>query len=251
MIVVTGGTGLLGRRVIERLVTEGQDVRVLSRRPRPAGEGGRYAWATADLGTADGVVHCATAVSRRGEPRLAERLVEAARRAGTAHLVYVSIVGVDRVPLPYYQGKLAAERVIAGSGLPYTILRATQFHDLLRTLFAKAAPLPVLPVPDLCFQPVDVGEVADRLAELATGEPAGRAPDVAGPRVRAARDLAAVFLRATGRRRPLLPVRLPGRVFRAYRAGGHLAPDRAVGTITFEDHLAAHPAPLGSYRGQR
>ncbi|GAA1341010.1 SDR family oxidoreductase [Saccharothrix algeriensis] len=251
-ILVTGGTGVLGRPVVRRLVDAGQEVRVLS---RGAPVDDRHA--SADLATGRGVaralagvdvvVHCATAFGRRAEVALAGTLVRAALGAARPHLVYVSIVGVDRVPLGYYRGKLAAERLIAGSGLPHTILRATQFHDLVRVLLAKGSRLPVLPVPALRCQPVDVVDVAGRLAELAVGSPAGRAPDFGGPETLDARELARSFLRVTGLRKRLAPVRLPGRVFRAYRAGGHLAADHA-GRITFEDHLAAHPDPLGGYR---
>lgn len=253
-VVVTGGTGLLGRLVVERLLNRGREVWVMSRSPRAASGDERHGWAAVDLRSGHGVrevvagmdviVHCATGYGRRPEAQMAGALIEAARLAGRPHLVYISIVGVDRVPLGYYQGKLAAERVIAHSGLPYTILRATQFHGLLRAVFAGAARSPVMPVPGLRFQPIDTGEVADRLADLAAGEPAGRVPDIAGPEVCHARDLARVFLRRVARRRLILPVQLPGKTFRAYRHGGHLAPDHAVGTITFEDYLAAHPAPL-------
>lgn len=261
-ILVTGGTGMLGRLVVERLLDAGREVRVMSRRPQPAHDSARYEWATADLRSGQGageavagatvIVHCATAFGRRPEAQVARTLVEAAKRADQPHLVYVSIVGVDRVPLGYYQGKLTAERLIEDSGLPYTILRATQFHDLIRAVFATAAKAPVIPVPDLRFQSVDVGEVAARLTELALGEPAGRAPDFAGPQVRDARDLARTYLRATGRRRPILPVRWPGTAFRAYRQGAHLAPGHAAGEITFEEYLAAHPDPRSvSYRGRQ
>lgn len=262
-IVVTGGSGVLGAQVVTRLLDAGHEVRVVSRRPRPADATARHGWATADLASGQGVadavagadviVHCATtAVGRKSEIAMTAALVDAARRAGGPHLVYISIVGVDRVPLGYYQGKLGSERLIEQSGLPYTILRATQFHDLLRTVFAVGAKSPVMPVPDVPFQPVDAGEVADRLAGLALGEPVGRAPDIGGPQVRTASQLARVYLRVTGRRRLLLPVRLPGKVFRAYRGGGHLAPEHATGTITFADYLAAHPDPrAGSYRARR
>lgn len=259
--LVTGGTGLLGRRVVERLLAKGGEVRLTSRRPRPADADGRAEWMTADLRSppdvgravpgADVIVHCATVFGRRPEAEVAGRVVEAARLAGEPHLVYISIVGVDRVPLGYYRGKLAAEQLIERSGLPYTILRATQFHALLRVVFAfaYAARSPVMPVPDVAFQPVDVGEVADRLTELAMGEPAGRAVDIAGPHVHSARALARTFLSTVGRRRRVLPVRLPGATFRAYRDGGHLAPERAAGGVTFADYVAAHPAPLTrSYR---
>jgi uncharacterized protein YbjT (DUF2867 family) len=262
-IVVTGGAGMLGAQVVARLLDAGHEVRVVSRRPRPAEDTTRHGWATADLASGQGVadavagadviVHCATTmIGRKSEIALTANLVDAARQAGGPHLVYISIVGVDRVPFGYYEGKLGSERLIERSGLPYTILRATQFHDLLRTVFAIAAKSPVMPVLDIPFQPVDASEVADRLASLALDEPAGRAPDMGGPQVRSARQLAQVYLRATGRSRTLLPVRLPGKVFRAYRDGGHLAPEHATGTITFADYLAAHPNPrAGSYRGPR
>nr|WP_205863221.1 NAD(P)H-binding protein [Planosporangium thailandense] len=259
--MVTGGTGLLGRQVAVRLLAAGREVRVMSRRPRAAHDGGRYEWAIADLRSGRGVgeavagvdviVHCATAFGRGAEVDVARTVVEAAQRADVPHLVYISIVGVDRVPLGYYRAKLAAERLIEHSGLPYTILRATQFHDLVRTMLAAAAKSPVMPVPDLSFQPVDVSEVATRLAELALGDPVAHAPDFAGPQVRAARELAGSYLRATGRRRPILPVRLPGMVFRAYRRGGNLAPEHAAGKITFEECLTRHADPTRvSYRGR-
>jgi uncharacterized protein YbjT (DUF2867 family) len=245
-ILVTGGTGHLGRQVVSRLLTHEVDLRVLSRHAHPATD---HEWATGDLRSGDGVddavadvdviVHCATAFSHAGEVRLAENLVRAAKQAGRQpHLVYISIVGIDRIGLGYYQGKLDTERLLANSGLPHTIQRATQFHTLLDTVFSRAAQLPVLPIPDLRFQPIDAGEVADRLVELAVGEPLGRVDDIGGPQVRTARDLAGAYLHAVERRRSILPIRLPGRTFRAFRAGGNLTPDHAIGTITFEQYLA-------------
>jgi uncharacterized protein YbjT (DUF2867 family) len=155
--LVTGGTGALGRVVVGRLLDAGRGVRVMSRRPRPVENNGRYGWATADLRFGNGVeeavaevdviVHCATAFGRGREVHVARTVVKAAKRAGSPHLVYVSIVGVDRVPFGYYQGKLESERLIERSGLPYTILRATQFHGLVRTMFASMAKAPVMPVP--------------------------------------------------------------------------------------------------------
>ncbi|WP_091614627.1 SDR family oxidoreductase [Amycolatopsis saalfeldensis] len=267
-ILVTGATGQLGRVVLERLA--GERVRALSRRRHTSNaadrngggrggakdpSGGGVDWVVGDLRTgrgintalagADVIVHCAT--DYRREVEAVRTLVEAARWTGMLpHLVYVSIVGVDRVPMGYYRAKLAAEELIAGSGLPYTILRATQFHSLVRTILAGAARLPVLAVPSWRFQPVDVRDVAGRLAELALGEPAGRAPDFGGPEVRPAADLARRLLAASGRSRRVVPFRLPGKLFGAYAAGGNLAPDHADGVITFAQYLAerADPASL-------
>jgi uncharacterized protein YbjT (DUF2867 family) len=165
------------------------------------------------------------------------------------HLVFISVVGADRIPqdgrldrawFGYFGSKLAAERVVEGSGVPWTTLRATQFHDLVLKVVRPMARLPVVPVPrGFRFQPVDTGEVADRLAELALGEPAGLVPDVAGPEVRELDDLVRAYLRIRGRRRVIVPLGLPGRAAAAVRAGAVLAPERAVGRRTWEDFLVS------------
>jgi uncharacterized protein YbjT (DUF2867 family) len=123
--------------------------------------------------------------------------------------------------------------------VPWTTLRATQFHDSLIMVFHAAAKLPVLPVfAGFRFQPVDAREVADRLVELALGEPVGLAPDIAGPEIHPMTELARGYLRAAGKHRPVLPVHVPGGAARAYRAGGNLSPDHAVGTRTWAEFLA-------------
>ncbi|MGW1257543.1 SDR family oxidoreductase [Streptomyces sp. NPDC002513] len=240
-ILVTGGTGTLGRLVTERLRADGHEVRVLARHTQPyavdliRGGSGLEAAVTG----VDTVVHCAS-TPRGGDERAAAHLIEAARRAGVAHLVYISIVGVDAVPIGYYKAKHAVERQIQESGLGWTILRATQFHDLLVRLLEAMGRLPVLMLPaGVSDQPIAVAEVADRLAELAANGPAGRVEDMGGPEVRTLPDLARAWLRATGRRRPVVTVPVPGQALRALRAGGQLTPGNAVGKGTFEEHLAA------------
>ncbi|MFI7613553.1 SDR family oxidoreductase [Nonomuraea terrae] len=253
-ILITGGTGTLGGHIVPLLREAGQKVRVLTRTSRPDADG--VAYVTGDVSTGAGledavagaetVVHCAG--SAKGDEQKAENLVRAASGAGVRHLVYISVVGADRVPVVsgldramfgYFAAKLAAERVVAGSGIPWTTLRATQFHDWIVTTMRMMAKLPVMTTwGGVRFQPVDAGDVAERLAELALGEPAGLVPDIAGPRVYAMEDLARDYLRAAGRRRLVVPVRTPGKAAAAYRAGANLAPDRAVGRRTWEDFLA-------------
>ena len=253
-ILVTGGTGTLGRQVVPRLREAGCDVRVLSRRTREAADGIEYV--TGDLlkdeGTqaaVDGagiIVHCAGGA--KGDDEATRNLVRAASLAGTQHLVYISVVGADRIPIVsgidramfgYFGSKLAAERAVADSGLPWTTLRATQFHDLCLKTAQQMTKLPVIPVPaGFRFQPVDAGEVAARLVELALGTPAGLVPDMAGPRVYRMADLLRGYLQARRKHRLMVPVRLPGKAARAVRAGANLAPERAVGHRTWEDFLA-------------
>ncbi len=240
-ILVTGGTGQLGSAVVAGLRAAGEEVRVLSRRAAPdvvrgdlrTGRGIDSAVAGADV-----VVHCATDFLH--ETTLARTLVEAARWAGAPHLVYVSIVGVDRVPLGYYRAKHETEQLLAASGLPYTIQRATQFHGLVRTLLAGAARLPVVPVPRISFQPVDVRDVAGRLISLVSDEPAGRVADFGGPEILTAAELAGAVGEVSGRVRRIVPLKVPGETFRAYAGGGHLAPEHREGEITFREYLTEH-----------
>jgi uncharacterized protein YbjT (DUF2867 family) len=139
----------------------------------------------------------------------------------------------------YFSSKLAAERVVADSGLPWTTLRAAQFHDLILMVVRALAKLPVVPVPaGFKFQPIDAGDVADRLVELATGTPSGLVPDVAGPRVYETAELVRTYLQTHGKRRPIVRLWVPGKAARAIRAGANLAPERAVGRRTWEDFLA-------------
>ncbi len=134
-ILVTGGTGALGRHVVSALRQRGEEPRVLSRRP---GAGTHVGDLTSGAGVDDAtrgaelIIHAASDFRRRfGKVDIGQtqRLVAAARDA--RHLLYVSIVGIDSIPYPYYRYKLECERVVAASGIPYTILRATQFHELL------------------------------------------------------------------------------------------------------------------------
>jgi uncharacterized protein YbjT (DUF2867 family) len=253
-IMVTGGTGTLGRLVVARLRNTGRSVRVLS---RSAHEGDGIEFVTGDLATGEGVeaavegvevvVHCAG--SAKGDEDKARHLVRAASTAGTRHLVYISVVGADRIPMAgaadramfgYFGSKFAAERAIAESGIPWTTLRATQFFDLSLLTAQGMAKLPVIPVPaGFSFQPVDADEVAARLVELALGAPAGLVPAIAGPRVYDWAELIRGYLRAVGKSRPIIRVPLPGKAAAAIRAGANLAPDRAVGRRTWEDFLAA------------
>jgi uncharacterized protein YbjT (DUF2867 family) len=270
-ILVTGGTGTLGRLVVARLRAAGRDVRVLSRHGNNAKANeldsgiesvsaiefaSAIEFVRADLATGEGVeaavegieiiVHCAG--GQKGDGDKARHLVRAASRMGTKHLVYISVVGADRVQIAsgidramfgYYESKRAAEEVIADSGIPFSTLRATQFHDLILLAIRQLVKMPVIPsLTGTRFQPVDADEVAARLVELALREPAGLVPDMGGPRVYAMTELIRGYLRATHKRRPILQVRMPGKAARSFRAGANLAPEHATGRRTWEEFLA-------------
>lgn len=244
-ILVSGGTGSLGSRVVDRL----RDARIGVQVMTSSGRGGTV---RGDLLTGEGlekavegvdtIVHCASSPlrkTRRVDVEGTKCLLQAASRAGVSHVVFISIVGVDRNPYyPYYRAKLDAEGVVERSGVPWTILRATQFHEfvLKQIRFLKRGPLALVPKGFL-FQPIEIGEVADRLVELALSVPAGRVPDVGGPEVRTVEDLTRSYLQAAGLQKRVLKIPIPGRMARAWRQGAHLAPDHKYGRTTWEEFL--------------
>lgn len=252
-VLVTGGTGTLGRLVVARLHEAGRDVRVLSRHDRDPEPGIEFV--VGDLATGDGIeaavegrdiiVHCAG--SAKGDEAKAQNLVDAASGASARHLVFVSVVGADRIPVVsgvdraiygYFAQKFAAERAVIDCAIPWTMVRSTQFHDLILTTMQQMTKLPVIPVPAVRFQPIDADEVAARLVELALGPPAGLVPEMGGPRVWALEELVRSYLNARGKRRPLLRVRQPGEAARAFREGANLAANQAVGRRTWDEFLA-------------
>ncbi len=257
LIVVTGGTGGLGRRVVSRLRDTGRNVRVLSRHPGDSLEGVEYI--AGDLVTNQGVeaaisgaeivVHCAGVGKIKEDTAQAKNLIAAAKLAGVRHLVGISVVGEERVPVrsavdrlmfAYFASQRAKEQVIEQSALPWTNLRATQFYDgFILAMVRAMSKLPIVPLPaGTRFQPVDADEVADALAQLALGAPAGQVPDIAGPKIYDSESLLRGYLVAIGKRRPILNIRMPGAAAAAIREGANLAPDRAVGRRTWEEFLA-------------
>jgi uncharacterized protein YbjT (DUF2867 family) len=252
-VLVTGGTGLLGRSVVGRLLAAGHEVRVLSRNPSgaPAGLGGADvcrgdlrdpASLPAALSTVEVVVHCATDSRSATDVDIAgtATLARAAAAAGVGHLVHVSIVGVDRVPIRFYRAKREAETTIEEQSIPWTIQRATQFHPFVDGMLARSARLPFIACPrGLRFQPIAVQDVADRLVQHVASGPSGRAPDLGGPQVLSQKELAATWLRARGQRRLLVPVPLPGKLGRAFGDGANLCPEHASGGVSWSDYLDA------------
>jgi uncharacterized protein YbjT (DUF2867 family) len=247
VILVTGGTGTLGRPIVNRLRNDGRDVRVLSRRAGPGrivgdlttGNGIRDALAGVDT-----VLHLATA-SGPGDAAATRILLAAAADAGVSHLIYISIVGIDDIPLAYYREKVECERMIVAARMPHTILRATQFHDLVATIFTAQRYSPVLFAPSISVQPIAATEVGTRLIELADGAPVGRVEDIGGPERMTGRELATAWNEATGSRRAVWPLHLPGKTFQAFAAGHNLVQGEPYGRVTFAEFLAERLGDAG------
>jgi len=189
----------------------------------------------------DVIVHCASSPIRTRQVDVigTERLLRLADRAGVSHVVFISIVGVDQNPyFPFYRMKLETERFVENYPVPWTILRAIPYHEFVLGLIGVLSRLPVMLTPKgFVLQPIDVGEVAERVTELALSEPARRVPDVGGPEVRTFANLTRAYLIATRQRRRIVRVPLPGKMARSFREGAQLAPDGAYGEIRWEEFL--------------
>jgi uncharacterized protein YbjT (DUF2867 family) len=192
------------------------------------------------------VVHAASDTHRMGraDERQTPNLLAAAGGAG--HLVYLSIVGIDAIGYSYYRRKLACERMIEAGHVPWTILRATQFHELLAMVLKPLDRLPVAPLPlDFRFQPIAAAEVAERMAGLVEAGPSGRSPDLGGPEVSTLRELARLWRERRGRQARLLNVPLPGAVARGFRDGRNTCADHSEGQQTWEEFVVGLAGETG------
>lgn len=246
-IAVAGGTGVVGRHVVRELESRGHEPVVLSRSHG------------IDLTTGNGLdealagvavvidVSNTNAMRRRAAVAFFNaatgKLLAAEQRAGVGHHVVLSIVGIDRVPLGYYMGKLRQEKLVLTGQVPATVLRATQFHEFPAQLLQRIPHSPVVPVPRMWSQTVAAREVAGALVEAALDQPAGRLPDLAGPRVERMEDLVRQLVKARGRRRLILPIRVPGKAGRAMAEGSLISARNGLrGTLTFDEWLTTDDA---------
>ncbi|MFC4113928.1 SDR family oxidoreductase [Nonomuraea zeae] len=254
-ILVTGATGTLGSALLPALVKAGHQVRALSRAKRESRGNVEWVWGDliSDAGIADAVrgvdavAHLATS-GRKGRGAVdvpgTRMLIAAAREAQVPHLLFTSVVGTGSAATAYLRYKREAESLVAGSGLGWTVLRATPFHEWLDRRLGELASLPALPVDrSVPWQPVHTGEVAARAAELLSGGPAG-AVEFGGPQVLGTDELVSTWLRARNLRRPRLPVRFPGRRYAVQRAGQFLTDALPKGRITWHDYLFPPPPAL-------
>ncbi|MET7244913.1 SDR family oxidoreductase [Methylobacterium sp. EM32] len=246
-IVVIGGSGLIGRQVTANLRELGHEAVAAS--PSTGvnaltGDGLAEA-----LAGAAAVVDVANAPSFEPESvfdffeRSSRNLLEAGRRAGIRHHVALSIVGTDRLDgNGYFRAKLAQERLIAAAGLPYTIVRATQFYEFVATIAEAAVAGDRLVVPDADFQPIAAADVAAALAEVAVAAPANGIAEIAGPDRAPFRDFVARRIAAAGDGRTV-SAEGAARYFGARLERGSLVPADAsaarLGPTRFDTWLAA------------
>jgi uncharacterized protein YbjT (DUF2867 family) len=236
-IAVVGGTGTVGAPTVAELLGRGETVRVLSRGAQgvPAGAEHRRVDLLSGEGLAEALAGADVVIDAASSQKGAEKtLVEGTRKvldagaaAGVGHHLLISIIGIDEVPVGYYKVKLAQEAVVEAGAVPWSILRASQFHQLLDGAFGAAARFGVRPTGRARIQPVDPRVVAERLADAALAPPAGRLPDCAGPRVETLSELSRAWAAARGKHRLGLRVPSWGKIGKGLAGGALCAPDAA------------------------
>ena len=240
-VAVAGGTGVVGRHVVESLEQAGHETVVLARSLGinvATGEG-----LISALDGVNAVVDCSNVQTMRASASelffgaATRNLLTSGRAAGVRHFVALSIVGIDKTEFGYYRGKRLQEELLLADERPSSVLRATQFHEFAAQLLDRMRG-PVVMVPRMRMQPVAAREVGEALAEIAVGDPVGRAPDLAGPREEWLLDMTRRVQQARAKRRLLVPMRLPGAVGR-HMAGGGLLPEGEGprGKETFDSYL--------------
>ena len=242
-IAIAGGTGVVGRHTVDAVRSAGHEAVILSRSRGVdllTGEG-----LDAALVGADAVIDTANVTTLDAAAAIeffttaTGNLVSAAADAGVRHVVLLSIVGVDRIPYDYYAGKVAQEKVVAAGRVPWTIQRATQFHEFAGQMFDRARIGPFHLAPNARTQPVAASEVGERLTALAAGAPQGAARDFAGPREERLADMVRAYARATGHRGWIPAINIPTKQMSGMRAG-HALPgaDADLGRQTFAEWVA-------------
>lgn len=250
-ILLTGGTGVFGSALTPLLAAAGHMVRIMSRSQQPAQLAPGIEWVQANLETGQGlseavrgidtIVHAASNPAQHTHATDVEGtklLMAAAHTASVAHMIYISIVGVDRIPLPYYVHKYATEEIVRAAGIPFSMLRITQFHEFIDTLLLGTIKLPFLALLPAGFsaQPVAVSDAA---AATLTYVEQGRSESVAigGPEVLPVRVLARNWLQARRQQRLIVELPTTGKIANGFRQGFNTCPEQRVGKQTWEEWL--------------
>lgn len=251
-VLITGGTGTLGSKTVRELQQNNHTVRIFSRRSEPPGDLSKVEWSIGDISTGEGlapalakvdaVLHAASNPgfkSNKVDVQGTQNLIRVMQQSDVRHILYPSIVGIDQIEYFYYQKKLKAEGLIEQCGIPYTILRVTQFHELVATVLSAAGKVPfVLPIPtDFQLQTVAAAEVAREFCKYLNDGPAGHAPDFAGPEILTSREMAETWLRVHGKNKFVVNLPLWGDVAKGFRQRKVTNPDQSRGKVTWEEWL--------------
>jgi len=250
-ILVTGGTGTLGKEVVRQLVDNDNDVRVLSSQQNPDLPeevtlfSGNLATGVGLQKAVDGaeiIIHCA---SNPREPQGVDingtrHLINAAKHNEVRHFIYISIVGIEKSDYPYYRSKAKAERIIRKSGIPWSILRTTQFHDFILSIIKsfEINHASIIVPEGMQFQSVDIREVANRLVTLSEEKPKGRLPDMGGPQILSIEKMTGIYLKTNSEDNvKIISKTTEDKLHDVFRTGINLFQNKQQGKITWKEFL--------------
>lgn len=260
-IVITGGSGVLGSALAKKLQEQNLDFLTVSRSRSKTNHYSQTTkvldlpWQYADLRTSEGldealtgrdtVFHLASIPKQTNndhpEIKLMQNLLKASKNKGVRHLIYISIVGVDKIPLPYYRAKLEAEQILARSGVPYTILRATQFHPFLDAIMGLLLKWPVGLAPKkFKVQPISIEAVVQELIHIGEMEPQHKVLNIGGPEVLNFGEVAKLWQEYHDTSKPVINIPIIGKLMKTVANGGLLCDEKSFDSITWETYLQQH-----------
>jgi uncharacterized protein YbjT (DUF2867 family) len=250
-ILVTGGTGTLGKVVVNKLVNQNSKVSILSSKENVKFPNGVKLF-TGNLETGDGlyeaikdvevIIHCASnSKNFQGVDIIGTKNLLGAINNKIHHFIYISIVGIDKSDFPYYLAKLEVEEMIQKSGIPYSILRATQFHNLVLFLiksFQVENGSSIIVPERMKFQTIDIRDVADKLVKLAGENPMGKLSDLGGPQVLDLEEMTKIYLKSIKKEDIKVKFQqVESELYNVFKSGINLCPQNALGKITWEEFL--------------
>ncbi len=244
---MAGGTGTVGAHVVDVLRERGHDPIVLAR-----STGVDLVTRDGLRGALDGVDVVIDVVSKLTQnARLAidffgattRNLLDAEKASGVKHHVLLGIVGSQKSTYGYYLGKMVQERLVHAGEVPWTEVRATQFHEFSQQIYGVARIGPIVLAPKGRVQPIAAREAAERLVELAVGAPSGLVAELAGPREEGLSRMVRAAARAAGKRAPVLGIPAPGPGGKAMLDGTllpdpTLQPPAQLGRQTFDEWVS-------------
>ena len=258
-VLVIGGSGVLGSAVVNELQKNQANFLTGSRHQiktdaySTVNRATDIPWQQVDLITSEGlsaslvgvdtVMHLASGQGKIGqepfEVAITRNLLKAVRQSDVTHLIHVSIVGVDKIPYAYYKAKFDTEASIRESQVPYTILRATQFHDFVEFGLSKLLSLPIGFVPKkLRLQPIDLDAVVQKLYQIAEAGSQNTILNLGGPEVYELGTLAKIWMQYRRMSKPIIPIPILGSLMHSIAQGNATCPEKAIGSKTWEDYLA-------------
>lgn len=254
-ILVTGGNGHLGKYIVDILLEKGLKTAVLTTQTNNSVQNNleffkgdlfeNYGLKEAAAG-AEVIIHCASNPRNFQQTDIegTKNLLEAIDQKTIKHFIYISIVGIDKSDYPYYQGKLAVENSIANSGIPFTILRTTQFHDfvlnMIKALENQSKEYDVMKIPSgLRFQSVAVQEVASLLAVLALESPKGVMEDFGGPEVLHFEEMVETYFKINKSNKKLELEQPEDIRHKLFTTGVYLCPENNFGKQTWKEYAAS------------